>query len=48
MADRKMEDLAAELQLMTEAQDFAGALKIITENKDILTTTSSPPACGRS
>ena len=38
MADRKMEDLAAELQLMTEAQDFAGALKIITENKDILTT----------
>ena len=38
MADRKMEDLAAELQLMTEAQDFAGALRIITENKDILTT----------
>ena len=38
MAEKKMEDLAAELQLMTEAQDFAGALKIITENKDILTT----------
>ena len=39
MADRKMEDLAAELQLMTEAQDFAGALRIIKDSKDALTTT---------
>ena len=39
MADRKMEDLAAELQLMTEAQDFAGALRIIKDSKDVLTTS---------
>ena len=38
MADRKMEDLAAELQLKTEAQDFMGALAIIKANKDVLTT----------
>lgn len=38
MADRKMEDLAAELQLKTEAQDFMGALKMIKTNKDVLTT----------
>ena len=38
MADKKMEDLAAELQLKTEAQDFAGTLQIIKDNKDILTS----------
>lgn len=38
MADRKMEDLAAELQVMTEAQDFMGALTVIKTNKDVLTT----------
>ena len=38
MADKKMEDLAAELQLKTEAQDFAGTLQIIKDNKDVLTT----------
>lgn len=38
MADRKMEDLATELQLKTEAQDFAGALNIVNANKDVLTT----------
>ena len=39
MADKKMEDLAAELQLKTEAQDFAGALQIVKANRDVLTTT---------
>ena len=39
MADKKMEDLAAELQMKTEAQDFTGVLQIIKENKDVLTTT---------
>ena len=39
MADKKMEDLAAELQLKTEAQDFAGALQIVKDNKDVLTST---------
>lgn len=38
MADRKMEDLAAELQVMTETQDFMGALTVIKTNKDVLTT----------
>ena len=38
MAEKKMEDLAAELQLMSEAQDFAGTFKIIDENKDVLTS----------
>ena len=38
MADKKMEDLAAELQLKSEAQDFAGTFKIIEENKDVLTS----------
>ena len=38
MADKKMEDLAAELQLKTEAQDFAGALQIVKANRDVLTT----------
>ena len=38
MAEKKMEDLAAELQLMSEAQDFAGVFKIIDENKDVLTS----------
>ena len=33
MADKKMEDLAVELQLKSEAQDFAGTFKIIDENK---------------
>ena len=33
-----MEDLAAELQLMSEAQDFVGTFKIIDENKDVLTS----------
>ena len=39
MADKKMDDLAVELQLKTEAQDFMGALQIIKANKDVLTTT---------
>ena len=39
MADKKMEDLAAELQLKTEAQDFAGALQIVRENKGVLNTS---------
>ena len=38
MADKKMEDLAVELQLKSEAQDFAGVFKIIEENKDVLTS----------
>ena len=38
MAEKKMEDLAAELQLKSEAQDFAGTFKIIDENKDVLTS----------
>ena len=38
MADKKVEDLAAELQLKSEAQDFAGTFKIIEENKDVLTS----------
>ena len=38
MAEKKMEDLAAELQLVSEAQDFAGTFKIIDENKDVLTS----------
>ena len=38
MADTKMEDLAAELQLKSEAQDFIGTFKIIEENKDVLTS----------
>ena len=38
MAEKKMEDLAAELQLMSEAQDFVGTFKIIDENKDVLTS----------
>ena len=38
MADKKMEDFAAELQLKTEAQDFAGALQLIKDSKDVLTT----------
>ena len=38
MAEKKMEDLAAELQLMSEAQDFAGTFKMIDENKDVLTS----------
>ena len=33
-----MEDLAAELQLISEAQDFVGTFKIIDENKDVLTS----------
>ena len=39
MADKKMEDLAVELQVKTEAQDFSGVLQIIKENKDVLTST---------
>jgi transcription elongation factor GreA len=38
MSEKKMEDLAAELQLMSEAQDFAGTFRLIEENKDVLTT----------
>ena len=38
MAETKMEDLAAELQLKSEAQDFIGTFKIIEENKDVLTS----------
>ena len=38
MADKKMDDLAVELQLKAEAQDFMGALQIIKDNKDVLTT----------
>ena len=38
MAEKKMEDLAAELQLKSEAQDFVGTFKIIDENKDVLTS----------
>ena len=38
MSEKKMEDLAAELQLKSEAQDFAGTFRIIEENKDVLTT----------
>ena len=38
MADKKMEDLAVELQIKTEAQDFTGVLQIIKENKDVLTS----------
>ena len=38
MAETKMEDLAAELQLKSEAQDFAGTFRIIEENKDVLTS----------
>ena len=38
MAEKKMEDLAAELQLISEAQDFAGTFKMIDENKDVLTS----------
>ena len=38
MAEKNMEDLAAELQLKSEAQDFDGTLKIIEDNKDVLTT----------
>ena len=38
MAEKKMEDLAAELQLISEAQDFVGTFKIIDENKDVLTS----------
>ncbi|MBO5941081.1 MAG: hypothetical protein J6R18_07810, partial [Kiritimatiellae bacterium] len=38
MAEKNMEDLAAELQLKSEAQDFEGTLKIIEDNKDVLTT----------
>ena len=38
MAEKKMEDLAAELQLISEAQDFAGTFKIIDENKEVLTS----------
>ena len=38
MADKKMEDLAVELQIKTEAQDFTGVLLIIKENKDVLTS----------
>ena len=38
MAERKMEDLAAELQLKTESGDFNGVLQIIKESKDALTT----------
>ena len=38
MAEKKMEDLATELQLVSEAQDFAGTFKIIDENKDVLTS----------
>ena len=34
-----MEDFAVELQLKTEAQDFAGALQIIKNHKDVLTST---------
>ena len=39
MAEKKMEDLATELQLKTEAQDFSGALQIVKANRDVLTTT---------
>ena len=39
MADKKMEDLAVELQVKTEAQDFSGVLQVIKDNKDVLTTT---------
>ena len=39
MAEKKMEDLAAELQLISEAQDFVGTFKIIEENKDVLTSS---------
>ena len=39
MADKKMDDLAAELQLKTEAQDFAGALQVIKDSKNVLTTS---------
>ena len=39
MADKKMEDLAAELQTKTEAQDFSGVLQIIKDNRDALTST---------
>ena len=38
MAETKMEDLATELQLKSEAQDFAGTFKIIEESKDVLTS----------
>ena len=38
MAEKKMEDLAVELQLKSEAQDFVGAFRIIDENKDVLTS----------
>lgn len=38
MADKKMEDLAVELQLKSEAQDFVGAFRILEENKDVLTS----------
>jgi transcription elongation GreA/GreB family factor len=38
MAEKKMEDLAAELQLMSEAQDFVGTFKILEENRDVLTS----------
>ena len=38
MADKKMDDLAVELQLKAEAQDFMGAMQIIKDNKDVLTT----------
>ena len=38
MAENKVEDLAAELQLKSEAQDFIGTFKIIEENRDVLTS----------
>jgi transcription elongation factor GreA len=38
MADRKLEELAAALRPMIAAQDFAGALKVIKDYKEILTT----------
>lgn len=38
MADKKMEDLAVELQLKSEAQDFMGAFRILEENRDVLTS----------
>ena len=38
MSDKKMEDLAVELQLKSEAQDFAGVFKILEENKGVLTS----------
>ena len=38
MADRKTEEMTTALQPMLEAQDFAGVLKVINDNKETLAT----------